>query len=177
MPNETQAPRRTGAVRQSGAGTADVPSATPRDVSPRKQTVLELLGLPTIPLAAMAAMETRRFGEDSAQVSPYALDVFTLQMHVDGLADAVCDLADSYPVLAAMLDRIGATTPFMAITASVIAIGAQIAENHGKLPETMRGVSPSLVPREDMARVVWEDAQNRVNGRPGPVSDDTEVMA
>lgn len=178
MANEP--PRRTGtasatasAPRQSGGGNSSAGSATSHGTSARKQTVLELLGLPCIPLAALAAYEQRSYGEDSKQVSPYALDIYAIQMHSEGLADSVVDLCESYPVLGAVIDKIGATTPFMAITASVIAIGTQLAENHGRLPDSMRGVSPALIPREDLARIVWTDAETRSNG----LSDETKVMA
>jgi hypothetical protein len=146
--SQTQTPPR---ATQSAPRAAQ--TATPHDApTGRKRAVLELLALPMIPLAGMAAIETVKAGDLDA-VSPYAMDVFTLQMHSDMLADAVVGLADNYPVLGAMLDKLAVATPFGAVFTAVVTIGMQIAENHGALggDNPIRAVVPNLVPREEFA--------------------------
>jgi hypothetical protein len=148
-----------------GSATGNGRDATARITAPpasppgaRKQAVLEILGLPCIPLAAMAAIQTVQQPE---AVSPYAMDVMAINMHSEPIADAVVDLANAYPVLGTLLDRIGTTTPFVALVAAVMALGVQLAENHGALSPAMHGLSPSLIQREEFARQIKEQSANR----------------
>jgi hypothetical protein len=129
--------------------------------------VKELLGIPAIPLSMMAAVETVR-NTDENSVSPYAMDVYTLQMYEEPLTDAVTALADAYPVLGAVLDRIGTTTPFIALIGIGMSMAVQFAENHGVLPEGMRGLSPNLIERKDLAATIFADAKARQNGNGTP---------
>lgn len=121
----------------------------------RREAINELIGTAIIPLAAMAAIDQVK---DPEGVSPYAMDVYAIQMHQGPLTDAIVDIAEQYPVLGAVLDKIGKATPFGALAAAVIGLGVQIAENHGALPQTMRGASPTLIPRQDLATAIRKDA-------------------
>lgn len=161
--------------KRTGTTSTLPPAPSPEDaterlslpMTPRKKAVIELLGIPLIPLTAMAAYaEKKRPGE----ISPYTLDVATIGMHSEPLADAVVGMADNYPVLAAALDKIAITTPFMALVAVGITIGAQIAENHGKLPDAMRGVSPGIIDRHEFASQLAGEVQARMstNGNGSP---------
>jgi hypothetical protein len=164
MPDETSAPipprRRTITAdpEPPKAKPAPPPSSNGTDktekikLPPRQQAVVELLGIPLIPLVGLAAYQMRTGPEGS--ISPYALDVETVTMYAPAFAEAVADLADGYPVLAAVLDRLAVTTPFMALASVVISVGAQIAENHGKLPEAARGISPNLIDRQEFAQAL-----------------------
>lgn len=126
------------------------------DLPPRVQAVMELVSIPLIPLAGIAAYQTATNPE--GHVPPILMDIHTIQTYQQPFAEAVAELADSYPVLGTALDRIATTTPFMALIAVGIAVGAQIAENHGKLPAALKGVSPNLVDREDFARALRDEA-------------------
>jgi hypothetical protein len=158
-------PRRTGVTSSSTPPPRSAPLSGGK--SKRREAVKELLGIPAIPLAMMAAVETIRSPEPNS-VSPYAMDVYTLQMYEDPLADAISDLADSYPVLGAVLDRIGSTTPFVALLSVGIAMAAQFAENHNALPDAMRSAAPSLIDRKDLAAQIHADAKARENGSGTP---------
>lgn len=131
-------------------------------MSARKQAVIELLGLPCIPLAALAAADSIR-SQDPEAVSPFAMDVIAINAHSEPIAEAVAELANAYPVLGTLLDRIGATTPFMALTVAFIGLAAQLAENHGSLPAGMQGISPTLIRREDFAQQIRDEARARAN--------------
>jgi hypothetical protein len=120
----------------------------------------------------LATIDTVRAGEPEA-VSPYAMDMRTVQMYEEPIAEAVANLADAYPVLGAVLDRIGTTAPFIALIGLGMSLGMQLAENHGALPEGMRaaGASAGLVYREDMARHLRDEARERterMNGNGSP---------
>ncbi len=137
-----------------------------RQLSTRAKIVRELLTIPMIPLAGMATYQHAR---NPGELSPYALDVRTLELHGDELSQAFADFADGYPVLAAMLDRIGTVTPLVALATAAMTIGAQFAENHGKLPDTLRGVSPAVIGRQDLAAMMVAEAAEAagVDGFPG----------
>lgn len=145
----------TGAIppRRTSTATAPRPSQPPKQErqkhTPRKQAVLELISAATVPLAALATAQAIRYPD--VDVSPYALDLDTISRHSEPLADAIVDLSDNYPVLGAALDKMAVATPFAALFGVAISLGAQLAENHGKLPEHMRGISPNIVDRYEYA--------------------------
>lgn len=134
----------------------DRPTTSSYDKVTRKQGVLELIGTAEIPLAGMAAIDQMQNPEG---VSPYAMDVYAIEAHKEPIADAIVDIAEQYPVLGSVLDKIAKTTPFSALVASVMALGMQIAENHNTLPPTLKGAAPGLIPREDLARMVKTDGE------------------
>jgi len=161
MPAETSPPPRTvrpGGAPQDRAQTAKMPTSPP---GMRQRAVLELLGIPMMGLSIRAAADTVRNPE---AISPYAMDVWTLATNAEPLAEAVAKIADAYPVLGTLLDRIGSVTPVMELATVGIAIGLQFAENHGKLPAGMQAASPSLIPREELARQIRDEANARKNG-------------
>jgi hypothetical protein len=123
----------------------------------RAKTVHELIGVVQIPLATAAAVQTMRAPEGA--VSPFALDVYTVQMYSPAAATVIAELADNYPVLGAMLDKIGSATPFAGLVGLGIAMVAQFAENHNSLPDGLRAMAPNLIDREDFARQVKADAE------------------
>jgi hypothetical protein len=142
----------------NGNRNTTVKDATAKIPNARKAAVVELLAIPQMPLMAIAAMETVRNPES---VSVYAMDVWAIQTYSAPIADAVVQLADAYPVLGTLLDRMSATAPILTLTAALIGLGAQLAENHGSLPAGMQGLSPSLIRREDLARQIQEEARMR----------------
>lgn len=126
----------------------------------RKNAIIETIAFVQIPLVTLATAHQVKFPE---QVSPYTLDVKTIEAYQEPLADSIVDLADSFPVIGVMLDKLATTSPFAGILGVAIAIGTQIAENHGLLPENMRGLNPGLMDRQEFANAVASEAQNRAN--------------
>jgi hypothetical protein len=132
------------------------------DLSARAKAVKEIIGLACIPLAGMAAIQTARtpVGEGQTFISPYSLDVYTIQMHSDALAEAIAELGDSYPVLGATLDRIASLTPSATIFGVGLLVAMQIAENHGRLTEQARAMVPApILSRDEMAAMIIHEAE------------------
>ena len=164
MTDATQTPPRRGPAR------TQIPPSAPRKPSPllpnpeeastRKKGVLELIGAACIPLAGMAAVQQSRNEDDSA-ISPFAMDIYTIQANAEPIADAVVAFADNYPVLGAILDKVSKASGLGGLVATVMTVGLQIAENHGKLALDARLV-PGVMPREDVARAVRMDAEARM---------------
>ncbi len=119
-----------------------------------------MLAIPLIPLSIAATKDT--FGKPDNFVSPYTLDIATVQMYTPQLANGIAELANNYPALGVVLDRIAATTPFAGLLTTVLAITVQIAENHGVLPETAQTLSPTLIPRHDFAEELHEAGKAKV---------------
>lgn len=134
-----------------------------KDLSARAETAKQLIGIACLPLAGAAAVHTARFGGgDPNHVSPYSLDVATVSMHSDALAEAIAELADIYPVLGNTLDRIGMMVPGAAIVGVGLLIAMQIAENHGKLSDNARTLAPvPIVPRDEMAEMIRAEIGER----------------
>jgi len=118
-----------------------------------------MLAIPLIPLSVMATKET--IGKPEGFISPYTLDIATIQMYTPQLANGIADLANSYPALGVVLDRLAATTPFAGLLTTLIAVTVQLAENHGVLPETAQTLSPGLIPRQDFARQLHEAGKEK----------------
>lgn len=152
---------RTSARRQTSAAKNDdknqgTPSpanlqarqeAAQRERADRITAVTDAIGMVQIPLATFAAVEQRRIGKD--EVGSFTLDIVTIDSHKGPLAEAITDLAEHYPVLGAVLDKLAKATPFGALLSVAISLGAQLAENHRALPTHLRGASPNLVPRDE----------------------------
>lgn len=128
----------------------------------RVQTISEAVAIVQIPLMGIAAADQARL--DDGEVSDFALDILTIDAHRKPFAEAVCELADTHPVIGVLLDRFAVATPFAALASVVVSCATQIAENHRKLPERMRGLSPNLVPRDDYVAVNFP-AMDNGNGR------------
>lgn len=162
MTDTTQRPpRRSGTVgppprSQNGA----TPSSTYEEAPPRKQAVLDIIGIAMIPLAGLTAIQQAREPES---VSPFAMDCFAIEAHASSLADSVVKLANGYPVLGAVLDKASSVTPLGALAGTVMALGMQIAENHGKLNmPAMAKQKLGVIDRQEMAQTVLKQAA--VNG-------------
>lgn len=139
-------------------GKTATPPPMPQDMTPRKAAVIELLAIPQIPLVGLAAAEQARNPEG---ISVYALDIWAIQAYSEPLADAVVALANQYPVLGVLLDRMAVTAPILQLLSTGIALAAQIAENHAALPAGMRGISPQLIERTELADRMKKDAEER----------------
>jgi hypothetical protein len=147
--------------------------AVKKDLSARAKTAKELIGLACIPLAASAAIDTKRH-EAQAQaagvnyMSPYTLDVYTVQTHSDELATAIAELGDHYKPLGVVLDRLGSMVPGAAIFGVGLMIALQIAENHGTLSEQARAMSPfPIQSKEELAQDLIRqaaEAEAKANG-------------
>lgn len=141
------------------------PTTSNNDSVPRtsyttwKKGLDEVAGAIQIPFAALATKDQIQT-QDANAISPYALDIVAIETHKEPIIESVIDLATNYPVLATVLDKISQSTPFAALAASVMTLGAQIAENHGVLPETMRGIAPGIQPREELANRLAQDAED-----------------
>lgn len=76
-------------------------------------------------------------------------DAATLAIHTPSIAEAVNDLAQNEPRVAAVLDKILQVGPYGAIIGVMVTIGAQIAVNHKKIPaaaaEAMGAVEPEIL--------------------------------
>jgi hypothetical protein len=139
-------------------------------LSARAKAVKEIIGLACIPLAGAAAIQTARtpVSEGQTFISPFSLDVYTVQLHSDALAEAIAELGDSYPVLGATLDRIAALTPSATIFGVGLLIMMQIAENHGRLSEQSRAMVPvPIMSRDEMAERIIHEAREAQEGNSG----------
>jgi hypothetical protein len=130
-------------------------------LSTRAKAVKEIIGLACIPLAGAAAIQTAKVGDtEGTFISPFSLDVYTIQMHSDALAEAIAELGDSYPVLGATLDKIASLTPSATIFGVGLLVFMQISENHGRLSEQARAMVPMpIMPRDEMARQILSDVE------------------
>lgn len=130
--------------------------------SDRIAAVVDAIGIVQIPLATAAAVEQRRVGPN--EVGSFTLDIVALESHKAPLAEAITDLAESYPVLGAVLDKLAKATPFGALLSVAVSLGVQIAENHRMLPAHLRGLSPNLVARDELVDHLRKEAATASNG-------------
>lgn len=97
--------------------------------------LIGLLQLAVTPLALMAI-----------QRPVYAADLATVMVHGDQLCAEVNALAQQYPEVEAVVERMCAAGPFGGILAAGIAIGVQCAANHGLVPPGFMGsVQPGVM--------------------------------
>lgn len=132
------------------------------DLSPtdarRVGAVNDIIGyMIEMPLATLAAFEEH--GQPEGSVSPYAMDIFAIENTKSLVSRSIVAFANDYPVLAAVLDRLTIGGPLLGLVVASVTLGAQIAENHGKLPGKIQSVIPGLVPRDQMAEVVLARAE------------------
>lgn len=142
--------------------------AANKERADRVAAVTDAIGLVELPLAALAAAEQVRLGP--GEIGAFTLDIVTLDSHKPALATALVDLAESYPVLAAVLDRLAKATPFSALVSVVVSLGVQIAENHKSLPSAFRGLSPNLVDRDELVDRLTAQVQTAAD-EPTPASN------
>jgi hypothetical protein len=148
-------PRRTSVTDAKPKSAQSTVSPGRDDETPRRQAVKALLGVALMPLGTIATAQQIRYPE---QVSPFTLDVDTIARHSDVLAGAVEKVADSYPVVGVILDRVGQVAPISELVSAVFTIGIQIAENHGKLPAGLGGNIPGIIDRQSYASELMERA-------------------
>lgn len=90
-----------------------------------------------------------------------ALDGAALSMHAPGIAEALNDLANDNPAVAAALDRILSAGPYGAIIGACLPLAFQIAANHKKIPDAMAKSCGALPYDEFKATLI---AQQNVGG-------------
>lgn len=160
-PESATPPRRTTVTgpKPKSAPTTAAPERD--DESPRRRAVKELLGVALMPLGMIATAQQIRNPE---QISPFTLDVDTIARHSDPLAGAVEKVADNYPVIGVILDRIGQVAPISELVGAVVTIGLQIAENHAKLPVGLGGNIPGIIDRQEYAHSIVSSVEVSSNG-------------
>lgn len=124
----------------------------------RVKIVSELIGYATIPLVAKAAADEVRLEEN--QISPYSLDVATIAMYKEPLAEAIVDLTKEYPVIGVLLDKLGIVGPVGTLFTLAITMGAQFAENHQRLSPQVRGIVP-IIPADELAMQLRDEVNER----------------
>jgi len=149
---------RQGVPPRQQAQSRPTPEPAPINKPKRVKVVSELIGYATIPLVAKAAADEARLEHD--QISPYSLDVATIGMYKDPIAEAIVDLAKEYPVIGVLLDRLGVAGPIGALVTIGLTMGAQFAENHGKLSPQVRGIVP-VVPAQELAQSLRDEVNER----------------
>jgi hypothetical protein len=163
--NATGTKRTTGTKRKTKAQLAAEKAQGARSPDDRKAAVLDAIALTQIPLSGLAVIEQRGLAE--GQVGSFTLDLVTIEGHKEPLADAVVGLAEQYPVLGRVLDKLAMATPFGALLSVTLSLGVQIAENHRSLPTAARGLSPNLVARDDLVAQLQEDARRPAESNGG----------
>lgn len=117
----------------------------------RYKTAIDLVGYLEMPLITVAAIQEQK---NPGQISPYALDLFVIEANKPAIGANIVEFANEYPVLGAVLDRFAMGGPIMGLFLTSLTIAGQCLENHGKLPEKVRGVIPGLIDRNDLAQAV-----------------------
>lgn len=92
-----------------------------------------LHGLLAIPQMALGVLAGRN--------PTFALDAITLAKFTGPLVDAVQDAAGQDQRLAAALEKLNTVGPYGALVGVAVAMGTQLAANHGKLPAGQFGTS------------------------------------
>lgn len=124
----------------------------------RFSTAADLISYAQMPLAMRAMMHER---QHLGEVSPWALDVYTVEAHKASIAGATVQLANEYPVLGAVLDKMSVGGPIMGFFIAVLSAGAQCIENHGALPEMAKAIIPGVVDRQVIAQQVVSDIEKK----------------
>lgn len=162
-PGSTNKPKT--AKRKTKAQLAAEAAQGQRSPDERKQAVLDTIALTQIPLSGLAVIEQRNLPD--GEVGSFTLDLVTIEGHKEPLADAVVGLSEQYPVLGRVLDKLAMATPFGALVSVTISLAVQVAENHRSLPAHVRGLSPNLVPRDDLVAQLQAEATASTNGTGG----------
>lgn len=136
--------------------TMPMPIASPN--SRRHKALTGLIDYLSIPLLGKAALEQSKL--DEGQISAFALDLETVSLNKDNLAAGIVEVAEEYPVIGVLIDKLGVAGPIAGLVTTVITMGLQIAENHSKLPEQIRSAAP-VIPAQDLARSILDQAAKR----------------
>lgn len=83
-------------------------------------------------------------------VSP--LDSVAVMIHAENLAEAVNETAKDRPEIASMCDKLLSVGPYGLIIGAVLPLGAQIAVNHGFIPDSMAAMLGAY-PRDQLAQM------------------------
>lgn len=124
----------------------------------RFSTASDLISYAQMPLAMRALIHER---QHPGEISPWALDVYTVEAHKASIAGATVQLANEYPVLGAVLDKMSVGGPIMGFFVAVLSASAQCIENHGALPELARSIIPGVVDRQEIAQQITKDIQEK----------------
>ncbi len=125
--------QRTGSTRKTSA------RKTGTDYRPG---IVGILQLPAFALGA------------GGQFNPaLALDGAAISLHAPAIAEALNDLANDNPAVAAALDRILSAGPYGAIIGACLPLAFQIAANHKAIPDTMAR-SVGALPSEEFAAML-----------------------
>lgn len=146
--DEMSIPRRQvqDAPTGNGNGTADMSTE-----QKRFKTASEFIGYLEMPLITVAAIQEQK---NPGAISPYSLDLFVIEANKPAIAANIVEFANEYPVLGAVLDRFAMGGPIMGLFILSLTIAGQCMENHGKLPDKVRGAVPGLIDRDELASVV-----------------------
>jgi len=87
-----------------------------------------------------------------------ALDGAALSMHAPGIAEALNELANDNPAVAAALDRILTAGPYGAIIGACLPLAFQIAANHKKIPDAMAKSCGALPADEFRAMLIAQSS-------------------
>lgn len=143
--------------------TTGTPKSKPSNPSPpsansltvRAKALDEVIGMLCMPLIVKAAQDEAKLEEN--QISPYHLDLYVIGENKNAIISGVLGLADTYPVVGALIDKLGVVGPVGALAMVAVNIGAQIAENHNVLPKPVRATLP-IVDRDELAQQVKSEA-------------------
>jgi hypothetical protein len=97
-------------------------------------------------LSALVALPLRWLGPAGQ------LDSIAVQLHAASFAEAVNETARDRPEVAAMCDRLLSIGPYGLIVEALLPLGAQIAANHGWLPDAVTSKFGAVPPNALMAQ-------------------------
>jgi len=117
-------PKAPAAKKSGGGGSkAKAPDYT--------EGILGLFQIPAMGLA-LAGGKNPVLAADAAAVTAYA----------PGIAQALNQVAQEQPAVAAVLDRVLSVGPYGAVLAAALPLGLQLAVNHGLMPAGLGGTVP-----------------------------------
>lgn len=153
----------TKAGAAAGTGIPRTPRGSAKPSAPRKGSVdyrPGIIGMLQIPAGILGM--AGQFNET------LALDGAAISMYAPGVAEAINDVADDNPVVAAALDRILTAGPYGALLGALIPLAMQIAANHKVLPDAaVRG--GGAMPRDDFRDMLIQQSQQAAGQYPRAV--------
>lgn len=129
-------PTRTGGPRPASS------RAKPKTGTDYRQGILGILQIPAFALGAAG-----QFNE------ALALDGAALSMHAPAIAEALNELANDNPTVAAALDQILSAGPYGALIGVCLPLAFQLAANHKKIPDTLAR-STGAVPADEFREML-----------------------
>lgn len=159
MSDTTQIPPRRSAAASHipGGGNRTVPPPShEEELGTRAQAVCDLVDIAMMPLATAAAIQQVR---DPDTVSPYTMDLYAVEDAKAPIAKAVVKIAANYPVIAAILDKVGTVSPAAEMLMLMTGLVMQLAENHSRLPNGIAERFPGVIPREELENRIRQDGE------------------